>query len=510
MTQRPWEASRRSLLATAPALALGAAGLAACGDWLVRRPGDRVALAPALSRLRGALAGQLIVPGEAGYDEARRPASFNPDTDKHPAAIALCAGEEDLVRCLETAQRHDLDVAVRGGGHDVLGRSTCEGGLLIDLSLMNAVDVNAERATARVGAGCRVGQLDAVLQDYGLAAALACNPTVGVGGLTLGGGLGWLLGRFGAACDNLEAVELVTADGRRLRASNQENEDLFWALRGGGGNFGVATQFEYRVHALERVTGGYIVYAGAHTPAFLRLYRDIMARAPDELTVEVVIFPSPTPPHHPLLVAVACHSGAPADAERALAPLLRFGPPMASGLRSIPYAEIADPAPEIAAVLGATSGDRPAENAGGGFNYWRGATLSDWGDDALDAFVSCAETAPPGWSIGLGHYMHGAACAPDPSATPLVRRRGSASYFFNIGWGEDEHSGEAMRWVADSIAAMRPFSLPGAYINYLSEETETAVAAAYGANYARLRALKRRYDPDNLFHLNRNIAPAGA
>lgn len=259
------------------------------------------------------------------------------------------------------------------------------------------------------------------------------------------------------------------------------------------------------------MTGGYIVYRGAQTPQFLRLYRDLMAEASDDLAVEVVIFASPEPPHEPLLIAALCHSGTPAAAERDLAEWRRFGPPLGEGVRVAPYANLADPTPELGRLLGIAPADRPesqASESGGTHNYWRGASLSDWSDAAIDAFVACAGTAPPGWSMGIGHYMHGAVCRVPVDATPLVRREGSASYFFNIGWGSPDRGEEAMRWVDQSITALRPYSNEPAYINYLSEESETAVSAAYGSHYARLRELKRKYDPENRLRLNRNISPA--
>lgn len=501
--------ARRTLLRST--LASGLLGAAGCSEWLARRPGERVALEPSLEQFRTSLEGRVIVPQDREFELARRPASFNRDTDKRPAVISLCANPDDVARSIEFALRHDLEIAVRGGGHDVLGRSTCADGLLIDLALMNDVEVRPDQRTARVEAGCRAGPVNAALQEHGFAVPLGCNLLVGVGGLTLGGGLGWLLGRFGATCDNLAAIEAATADGRKVRASAEDNADLFWAMRGGGGNFAVATAFEFHMHEVGQATGGYVVYRGADTPQFLRYYRELMADAPDELTVETVLFASPEPPHEPLLIAAVCHSGAPEAAERDLAGLLKFGPPLVHSIRRTPYANVADPPPELARLFGVEPSDRPEpvadEPAGGGFNYWRGASMSDWSDASLDAFVACAAAAPPGWSMGVGHYMHGEICRIDASASPLLRRQASASYFFNIGWGDAGRSEAAIGWVNQSIAAMKPHSNEPAYINYLSEESETAVAAAYGPHYARLRSIKKRFDPDNVFHLNRNIAP---
>lgn len=508
MAHRIAPMNRRSLLAAGVSGGLLAA--AGCGDLLVRRPGGRTALAPQLERFRALLDGSVVTPGEADFEFARRAASFNPDTDKRPAVIALCASPDDVVRSLEFAGQAGMEVAVRGGGHDVLGRSTCEGGLLIDLSMMNDVDLQEANGTARIAAGCRAGHVNAALQTRDLAVPLGCNPLVGVAGLTLGGGLGWLLGRFGAACDSLEAVDLVLADGRKVRASENENADLFWGVRGGGGNFGVATAFTFRTHPLASVTGGYVVYRGAQTPQFLRYYRELMATAPDDLALEIVIFASPEPPHEPVLIAAACHCGTEADAARDLEGLRAFGPPLANALRRTAYANVADPPEELYRLFGIAPTERAEQaTAGGGYNYWRGASLSDWSDSAIDSFVECAASAPPGWSMGVGHYMHGAICDVGAGSTPLLRRRGSASFFFNMGWGEAGQSEAAMSWVDQSIARTRPFANEPAYINYLSEESAGAVEDAYGPHYDRLRALKQRYDPENVFHLNRNIAPAG-
>jgi FAD/FMN-containing dehydrogenase len=404
-----------------------------------------------------------------------------------------------------------MDVAVRGGGHDVMGRSVCEGGVLIDVALMNTISVSPDRNSARVEAGARAGQVNEALHAHARAAALGCNPGVGVAGLTLGGGLGWLLGRFGATCDNVVAVDLVTADGRQLRASERENADLFWGLRGGGGNFGIATAFEYRVHPVENVVGGYLAYAGRHAKEFLQVYRDVMASAPDELTVEIILLASAEPPAHaPVLIAGACYSGTLTDAQRVLAPLRSVGPPLVNVLREVPYARLTDTPPEMVHMLGAgpSSGSAETPVPVTGFNYWQGAGISNWTDAAIDSLIGCASTASPGWSIGLGHYMHGELCRVRDHGTPLLRREGSASYFFNMSWRDPDRSAEAMAWVDRSLTTMTPFSDAATYVNYLSSEADEGIAAAYGEHFTRLQALKRKFDPDNVLHFNRNIRPA--
>ncbi len=498
--------TRRNFLRGAAALG-GGAVLATVGC----RYGYSAQIASDLDHLRAALDGRLILPGETGYDQGRRVASFNPRTDKQPAIIVRCRSPSDIARALDFARSGNLDLAVRGGGHDVMGRSVCDAGVLIDVAPMNAISVSPGRRTARVEAGARAGRVNEALHGHALAAALGCNPGVGVAGLTLGGGLGWLLGRFGASCDNVSAVELVTADGRVLRASEDEHADLFWGLRGGGGNFGIATAFEYRVHPVENVVGGYLAYAGRHAREFLHVYRDFMARAPDELTVELILLASAEPPAHaPVLIAGACYAGSMDDAERILAPLRAVGLPLVNLLREVPYAHLTDLPAEMARILGTgpSNGSTETPVPTTGFNYWQGGSISNWTDAAIDALIECAGTAPPGWSTGLGHYMHGELCRVSDHDTPLIRREGSASYFFNMSWRDADRSADAMAWVDRSLATMRPFSDAATYINYLSSESEPAVATAYGNNYPRLQALKRKYDPDNVFRLNRNIRPA--
>lgn len=505
--------TRRSFLRAATVLG-GSAVLAmvGCSEWFAGRSGNRVAVGSRLSRLRASLDGNLVLPGDDGYDQWRRVASFNPGSDKRPAIIVRCVTASDVARSLEYAQSSNLDVAVRGGGHDVMGRSVCEAGVLIDVSPLNSISLPLEHGTARAQAGMRAGQVNEALHGHGLAAALGCNPGVGIAGLTLGGGLGWLLGRFGASCDNLAAVDVVTADGRMLRASESENADLFWGLRGGGGNFGIATSFEYRLHPVENVVGGYLAYSGAHAREFLQVYRDFMASAPDELTLEVILLASAEPPAHlPVLIAGACYSGSMEDAQRVLAPLRAVGPPLVDILREVPYARLTDPPQEMAHILGIGPADAGAESPrpDTGFNYWQGASISDWSDAAIDSFIGCAATAPLGWSMGLGHHMHGELCRVDARDTPLIRREGRSSYFFNTSWRDADDSTGAMAWVDSSSAVMKPFSDAATYINYLSSDSEAAVATAYGENYMRLQALKRKFDPDNVLRLNRNIRPVG-
>lgn len=486
--------SRRSLLRSA---ASGSAVLAMPSVAVIdqRSTGD-------FSRLRSTLEGSVLLPVDGGFEQARRVASFNPHTDKNPALIVRCTSAADVARSVDFARYNDLEIAVKSGGHDVLGDSACEGGMMIDTGMMTGLQVSTSDRTVCVGSGVRSAQLDGTLQSHNLSAALGCNPMVGVAGLTLGGGLGWLLGKHGASCDNLRSVEVVTADGRQLKADNTENEDLFWGLKGGGGNFGIATLFEYAVHPIDQVVGGLVVISGDRLAEFMHFYADFMAKAPDELTVEITI----TTASEPLVVAMVCYAGDDKKAETVLKPLRTFGP-LADTIGRFRYPRFTNPPPEVLRQFERPPGETRGDAQGPYNSYWKGASLSDWSDQAVTALVAARDEAMGDWSIGLGHYMHGAICRVNEAATPLIRREGSYSYFFNTGWRGSSESGAHMAWVDDSIANLAKYS-HAAYINYLSSNAEVEVAAAYGANYGRLQSLKRRFDPDNLFHLNRNIVPA--
>jgi FAD/FMN-containing dehydrogenase len=469
--------TRRSVVAAGLALGAAATGL------------GRAQAAPAqapLDKLRARLKGRLILPTDQDFDAARRPFSFNPETDKRPYLIARCEDTDDVARVLDFARNASLDIAVRSGGHDVLGASACEG-VLIDLSSMNSIEIDSGKRIAHAGPGVRSDAFNLAAGRFNLAPVLGCNPSVGIAGLTLGGGLGWFLGTHGAACDNLLSVDLVTADGDRLHADAQTNPNLFWGLRGGGGNFGIATAFRYRLHLIDQVVGGNIGFR-TDVKSFLRFYRDFMASAPKELAVELNIFPIETP----VVMASVCWSGSIELADRVLAPLQAYQTPLFSSLRTVAYAHLTD---------NPQNSRKPPSNL-----FWRGGSLEMLGDGAIDELASAARNGPPGWSIGLGHYMHGKIAAVDDHATPLIRRSGRLSYFIGAGWNDPNQATPEMQWVRMSMSAMRRWSSQQTYINYLSDDSDAAVRAAYGSNFRRLQLLKRRYDPSNIFHHNRNIA----
>jgi FAD/FMN-containing dehydrogenase len=450
--------------------------------------------------LRSAFKGSIIVRGDADYDRSRAVASVNPSTDKHPRLIARCSTAGDIARAIEFGRAQALEIAIRAGGHDVLGASVCEDGIVIDVSRMKAIVIDPGRRTARVEAGVRSSELNAATSRHGLAAILGCNPAVGVAGLTLGGGLGWFLGRFGAACDNLLAADVIDAHGTRRHASAETNADLFWALRGGGGNFGVVTAFEYRLQPVDHVLGGLIAFRTDIAP-FLRFYRDFMKVAPDALAVEtsIVMLERPT------VLCTACWSGDPAEGERALRPLREFGPPVADAIGLVPYALLTErPGPEFAArVFGPSPTTAPL--TGQVYDHWRGGSLENLSDGVIDQVDIAIGGASRGMSMGLGHYMHGRICQVPAAATPLPRTAGQFTYFFDANWRDPARADLAMRWVNDASAAMRPWSSAGTYVNYLSSDSDESVRAAYGANYQRLAALKRKFDPTNVFHCNRTI-----
>jgi FAD/FMN-containing dehydrogenase len=442
----------------------------------------------ALDALRSKLKGRLIVPGDEAYDGARRGASFGPTEDRRPLLIVQCAAEDDVARAIAFGRSALLPIAVKSGGHDVLGECTTDGGVVIDLSSLKRIEIDAANATARVQAGVRSGEFALAAKAHGLAPVLGCNPAVGVAGLTLGGGLGWLLGTLGAACDNLIGADVLTADGRRLHVSEREHPDLFWGLRGGGGNFGVVTSLEYRLHPVTTVLAGAVGFRG-DVGAFLRLYREVMTAAPDGLAVELSISAGAPPG----IVAICCWRGNPDEGREALARLLAFGATTFDTLRPVAFGDFA--------------GGGPAAPQGNLF--WRGGSLDGLSDEAIGRLGELAQGGRPGLSIGLGHHMHGQVCAVADSATPLVRRRGQLSYFIGSGWRTPAQADAAIGSVTAAMESLRPLSTPAAYINSLSSDAEADVRGAYGeANYARLQRLKDRYDPTNLFHLNRNIRPS--
>jgi FAD/FMN-containing dehydrogenase len=445
--------------------------------------------------LRARLTGQVIVPDDPSYEQARRPISFNPTTDHQPRVIVRCATREDVASAVVFAREHDLEVAIRSGGHDVLGASVCDG-MVIDLSALKKTAIDPARRTAHVESGVRSGELNGAAQTSGLAAVLGCHPGVGIAGLTIGGGLGWFLGKHGASCDHLLGADVITAEGKAVRASKSENPDLFWALRGGGGNFGIVTALDLRLHPVNEVLGGVLVLRTG-VAAFLRFYGAFMLAAPAALTVEISIIQG----REPVIVVITCWCGGTAQGEAVLKPLRSFGSPLADWIGPVPYARLTSRMSEVGPLLGLGQ----PQSSGPGYNYWRGGSLHQINSACAEQIAAAIGSAPAGCSFGVGHYMHGRVCQVARHETPLIRTAGQVTYFINASWNDPNRSQAHMQWVDRSWAAMKTFSSGGAYINYLSVDEQTAVQESYLENYSRLVQIKRRYDPSNFFHRNRNI-----
>ena len=454
-----------------------------------------------IQKLSASLEGPVVLAGDELYEQARRVASHNPTTDKHPAVIVGCTSVEDVAASIRFAREQALPLAIQGGGHDVLGQSTVQEGMLLHTGYMNSISLDDE--CVRVECGVRAGQLNQALQPKGLAVPLGCHPNVGVTGLTLGGGLGWLLGSHGVTCDSVKSFEIVTADGNFLSVSEYSHPDLFWALRGGGGNFGVVTAIEYRHSPLSSVARGFIVYPGDNLGEFMRMFDDFMKQLPRELVVELVLTTGP----NPLINVTFCCSSPESFSESSIEQLLKFGSPIAKHIDVVPYSQLTEvPAEVVSRVFGDEQQVDVSNEPVEWFNFWRGGSNSGWSHDAVQALQGSFRSAPDNASIGIGHFMHGRACDIDPSASPLIRQSGQFSYFFNANWSNPSENTRNMDWVVNSHNAQRKYSVP-TYINYLSESGIDKVAQSYGSHFAELQAVKRRYDEENVFRFNRNIIP---
>jgi len=435
--------------------------------------------------------GTLLRPGDDRYEEARR--IHNGVINKHPALIARCAGAADVTSAIKFAGAHQLLTAVRGGGHSLSGQSVCDGGLTIDLSPMAGIRIDAIARTARIEPGVLLGQFDREAQAFGLATTAGTISHTGAAGLTLGGGFGRIGRKYGLACDNLTAVDLVTADGRFVKASAADNPDLFWGLRGGGGNFGVATSFEYRLHSVgPTLFGGALVYPFAGARELLRSFADFEAHAPDELYVDVLL---PTTPDQQRVVLLdVCYCGPLADGERAVAPLRNLGKPLHDGLGPVPYVELQ------------RSGD--AGNPHGRGYYIKSGYLHGMPREVIDVTVDYLERSPLDTSVIAFAHLGGAISRVRPGATAYWHRAATRDVVVIGFW--DEHSGaeRSTQWVRGIWTRLEPLTT-GFYVNTgIADDTQHRIHAAYGDNYPRLAALKKRYDPVNLFRLNANIKPA--
>ena len=448
------------------------------------------------------ISGGLLGPADEDYNKARK--VWNGSVDRRPALIARCLTEGDVQAGVRFAAEHRMLLSVRGGGHHIAGNAVAEGGLMLDLSGMRTIAIDPARRLARVGAGALLGDLDRESQAHGLATPLGINSTTGVAGLTLGGGFGWLTRRHGLTVDNLLAASVVTADGAMRVASASTNPDLFWALRGGGGNFGVVTSFEFQLHPVgPEVHAGLVVYPFAQARQVLRAWRDFTATAPDELSVWTVMRKAPPLPFLPasahgtdVVIFPLVYSGDAQAGERAAAPVLKFGDAIGAALGPTPYA-------------GFQTAFDPLLTPGGR-NYWKSNNFNTLSDAALDAMIASAAQLPgPECEIFVAQ-LGGAMARVAPTATAFVGR--DARYIMNVhGRWSDARDDERVRaWARRAFQAAAPHATGGGYVNFLTDDEAERVSASYGANYPRLQAIKQRFDPDNLFRMNLNIAPAVA
>jgi hypothetical protein len=454
----------------------------------------------AFSDLRSRFRGTLLRPGEEGYDEARR--VWNGAIDRRPALIARCAGSDDVVQAVRYARERDLPVTVRGGGHAVAGHAVCDDALMIDLSLLKAVRVDPATQTARAAGGLLWSDFDKATQPHGLATTGGIISHTGIGGLTLGGGLGHLMRKHGLTVDNLRAVDLVTADAGRLRVDADSEPDLLWGLRGGGGNFGIATALEYQLHPVGPIVlGGPLFWSFDDAPAVLRFLRDFAPAAPDELGITVSMMNAPPmpflPPDRvgtPVVGLVLVWAGDPDDGTKAIAPLRGIGTPIADAIRPVPYLF-------LQSML---DGGAPH----GRHYYWKAHRLPTLTDATIQTCLDQLASATTPFAQVNGWAVGGAVSRVDAADTAVGEREVGFELSVTAAWPGSDPNGDKHRdWVRTGWEAMRPDST-GVYANFISDEGAAGVRAAYGPRLARLTALKDRYDPTNVFRHNANIPPA--
>jgi FAD/FMN-containing dehydrogenase len=453
-------------------------------------------LRAAVTELAPSFAGRLLLPDDPAWDGARR--VHNGLIDKRPALVAQCLSAADIADAVRLGRSQGLEIAVRGGGHNVGGMATVDGGLMIDLSPMRGVHVEPASRRAWVQGGATWKEVNRETQIHGLAVTGGVVGSTGVAGLTLGGGFGWLMPKHGMALDNLRSVELVTADGKILRVSAESEPDLFWAVRGGGGNFGVASSFEFALHPVgPMITGGIVAHPFSQARDVLRFYRDFTgAGLPDELFVVGALL---TGPDGGKLVAIAAgHCGSQADAAKAVAPIKGFGKPALDILGPMPYCQL----------NGLLDGAFPK----GGRNYWKSHFFDALDDDAIDAAIASFESVSSPMSQMLFENFHGAGTRPAPTDTAFALRSEGYNLLILSQWAEASGDAAGTAWARSTFAAMQPWAGTKRYLNYLipDDAGEATMRAAYGPNLERLRAVKANYDPDNVFHLNLNIAPRKA
>jgi FAD/FMN-containing dehydrogenase len=455
-----------------------------------------------IEQLRGTVGGEVITPGDTGYDEARR--VWNGMVDCHPALVVRCASTADVAAAVDFGREHDLIVSVRGGGHSTPGYSTCDDGIVIDLSPMNRADVDPVARTAKVQGGATWADLDGAAQEHGLAVTGGRVSDTGVGGLALGSGSGWLERMYGVTCESLLSAEVVTADGNVVRAAPDENPDLFWGLRGGGGNFGAVTEFEFRLHPVGPiVTGGMLLYPRDRAREVLRFYRDFIANAPDEVGGGVALLTAPPEPFvpealqgQPAIGIVFCYVGPIEDGEGAVRPLKQATSPVVDLVQPMPYAALQQ-------ML-------DAGNPHGVREYFKVDWLRDLPDEAIDVIIEQGENLPAPFGQLILAPMGGATARTDTSTMALNMPNAPWAYFCLSMWMDPSEDQRNTAWARGFAEAMSAYEVGSPYPNFIEPDEGVArLRSSYGPEkYERLVELKRQWDPANLFRLNQNISPA--
>jgi FAD/FMN-containing dehydrogenase len=457
-----------------------------------------------LHELAAVVRGEPIVPGDRGYDEAR--AVYNGMVDKHPAVIVRCRDTADVVACVRFARKHEMEIAVRGGGHSAAGLGVGDGALIIDLSLLRSTTVDPTAHTVRVDAGCTWGDVDHATVAFGMAVPSGFIASTGVAGLTLGGGIGYLSRRFGLTVDSLLGADVVLADGTFVTATEHSHPDLFWALRGGGGNFGVVTSFTFRCHDIGEngaIVGGPVLYDLADTPDVMRWYRELLPSLPEELSGWIGLITIPPAPPFPeelwgrkACAIIWCYTGTHARAEEILDPVKGFGSPRLVGLQPMPF-DVLQSAFDALYPAGLQW-------------YWRADFFNEISDAAIDVHVKYADRLPTGHSTMHMYPIDGAASRVPAGATAFAYRDGGWAGIIAGVDPDPANAGLITQWAKDYWQELHPTSAGGAYVNFLMDEGQDRVKASYRGNYDRLAQVKTRYDPDNTFHINQNIQPGGS
>jgi FAD/FMN-containing dehydrogenase len=445
-------------------------------------------------RLREALSGPVLAPGDEGYDEARR--VHNGLIDKRPALIAQCLQTADVATAVGFGSEEGLELSVRGGGHNVAGKAVSDGGLMIDLSLMKGAHVDRQGRTVRAQPGLTVGELDRAAGGYGLAVPSGVVSSTGIAGLTLGGGIAWLQGKHGLAIDNLLSAEVVLASGDVVTASESSEPELHWALRGGGGNFGVVSSFVFRAHPVGSVLGGAVLHPLAAAPSIFSFFRELSTGLPDDLSLQASFVHAPDGSGAKLCAIVLCHAGADEEvAEADVRPLRGLGRPVADMVQRMPY---------------------PMMNTGadwlfskGTFNYWKSAFFAELSDEAIAVMVDAFERAPSDRCVLAVEEFHGAVTRVPMDATAYPHRAPGFNLLLISQWTDPARTEAGIAWARDTFGALAPYMAERSYTNYLTADDHSRVRQAFGPNYDRLLEVKRRYDPENRFRGNQNIDPGG-